>query len=394
MKWNVGHTKKPQSQFNENQNNGYDWDEEGIDDFSYSAGNEVGDYDGVEPEYVDIDSVGNDAYGAGDVDEEYDGLDEDGEVYYAQDEVYVAGEHYAAGEEYAQDEEYVADGHYAAGQEYAHDQRYHDADGYYAQNEEYVGEYEDLGTEETEYASGEYAGQEYDLSGADYESENTGYETIDSEYESEDTGYEPEDTGYETNWIAKQLANQLLWDIDMSEERFSELYDRALHATYGDGAPLVRGFVTTIDRIHEATKCTNCWGFGVYSYPDYLYSLYVDPDGVAEYYDLMFELLEAAIPLARYRRQEQRCVALQAGLIYKGSVAAYPLAQKAGDTERMAELSRRYTLMRERLLKFGVDITNRSQLIGWSGNAHPATIEELYPEGEGREKLISPKPFD
>ena len=203
--------------------------------------------------------------------------------------------------------------------------------------------------------------------------------------------WEAEDTGYETNWIAKQLANQLLWDIEMSDERFSELYDRALYATYGDGYALIRGFVTTIDRIYEATPCMNCWAFGVYSYPDYLYTLYVDPDMIAEKYDLMFDLLEAAIPLARNRRQEQRCVALQAGLIYKGSVAAYPKAQAAHDTERMAELSRRYALMRDRLLKFGVDITNRSQLIGWSGNAHPATIEELYPEGEHRERYVNPK---
>ena len=126
-------------------------------------------------------------------------------------------------------------------------------------------------------------------------------------------------------------------------------------------------------------------------YPNYLYTLYVDPDMLAEKYDLMFGLLEEVIPLASCRRQEQRCVALSAGVIYKGSVAAYPKAQSAGDTERMAELSRRYTLMRERLLGFGVDITNRSQLIGWSGNAHPATIEELYPEGEHREKLVTPR---
>ena len=205
--------------------------------------------------------------------------------------------------------------------------------------------------------------------------------------------WEAEDTGYETNWVAKQLANQLIWDIDMSTERFSELYDRALYATYGDGAPLVRDYVTTIDRVHEASKCMNCWAFGLME-PNCFYSLYADPDGVAEHYDLMFELLEAAFPLATNARQEQRCAALEAGAIMKGSVAAYPKAQAAHDAERMAELSRRYTLMTTRLAKYGVDITNRSTLIGWSGRSHPGTIEELYPEGAEMDKYVSPRPFN
>ena len=81
-------------------------------------------------------------------------------------------------------------------------------------------------------------------------------------------------------------------------------------------------------------------------------------------------------------------------MIYKGSVAAYPEAQAAGDAERMAELSRRYALMVERFAKIGVDITNGRSICGALGNVdYYATIEELYPEGEHREKLITPQPI-
>ena len=75
MKWNVGHTKRPQDG-RADRRHGYEWDEEGIDDFSYETMSEATDYD-AEPEYLEI-----------------------GE--------FEASSHYGAGQEYAQDEAYEA----------------------------------------------------------------------------------------------------------------------------------------------------------------------------------------------------------------------------------------------------------------------------------------------
>ena len=206
--------------------------------------------------------------------------------------------------------------------------------------------------------------------------------------------WETEDSGYDTNRIAKQLAAALFWDADMSDERFNELYDRALCATYGDdAAPLVGDLITLTDRVHEASRCQNCWAFGL-GYPAIIYSLYADPDDIAEKYDISFELVENALASASSAKEERRLAALSASVIMKGSVAAYPKAQAANDAGRMAELSRRYALMVERLATFGVDVTDGSTISRFPVVNYPATIEDLYPEGEGREKLISPQPFD
>ena len=94
MKWNVGHGKKPQDRWPAGNQNGYDWDDEGIDDFTYETVEDTGDFDG-EPEYMDL------------------------------GEEYAGTPHYGAGEEYAQDEEYVADQDYNTGSlNYAFDPAY------------------------------------------------------------------------------------------------------------------------------------------------------------------------------------------------------------------------------------------------------------------------------
>ena len=159
----------------------------------------------------------------------------------------------------------------------------------------------------------------------------------------------------------------------------------------------MREYVKVIDRVYEASMCKSCWAFGLgaLDLPGRFYALSVDPGGIADHYDLMFDLVENALASASCARQEKRLIYLEATVIYKGSVAAYPEAQAAGDAERMAELSRRYNLMVERFAKIGVDITNGKSICGSLGNVdYPSTIEELYPEGEHLEKYLDPQPFD
>ena len=128
MKKLFNHTKRPERNWEEDVQDGYDWDEE-------QEGEEY---------YAD--------------DEEYTG--EDGEEYYADDEEYTGGED---GEEYyADDEEYTGED----GEEYyADDEEYtggEDGEKYYADDEEYTGEDED--------------GEEYYADEEELYDEESGYE--------------------------------------------------------------------------------------------------------------------------------------------------------------------------------------------------------------------------
>ena len=124
MKKLFNHTKRPDRNWEEDVQDGYDWDEEQDGEEYYADDEEyTGDEDGEEY-YAD--------------DEEYTG-DEDGEEYYADDEEYTGDED---GEEYyADDEEYTGDEdgeeYYADDEEYIGDE---DGEEYYADDEEYLGE--------------------------------------------------------------------------------------------------------------------------------------------------------------------------------------------------------------------------------------------------------------
>ena len=128
MKKLFNHTKRPERNWEEDVQDGYDWDEEQEDEEYYADDEEyTGEEDGEEY-YAD--------------DEEYTG-EEDGEEYYADDEEYTGedGEEY-----YADDEEYTGE----------------DGEEYYSDDEEYTGEDED--------------GEEYYADEEELYDEESGYE--------------------------------------------------------------------------------------------------------------------------------------------------------------------------------------------------------------------------
>ena len=129
MKKLFNHTKRPERNWEEDVQDGYDWDEEQEGEEYYADDEEyTGEEDGEEY-YAD--------------DEEYTG--EDGEEYYADDEEYTGEED---GEEYyADDEEYTGE---------------EDGEEYYADDEEYTGEDED--------------GEEYYADEEELYDEESGYE--------------------------------------------------------------------------------------------------------------------------------------------------------------------------------------------------------------------------
>ena len=145
MKKLFNHTKRPERNWEEDVQDGYDWDEEQEGEEYYADDEEyTGEEDGEEY-YAD--------------DEEYTG-EEDGEEYYADDEEYTGEED---GEEYyADDEEYTGeDGeeYYADDEEYTGEE---DGEEYYADDEEYTGEDED--------------GEEYYADEEELYDEESGYE--------------------------------------------------------------------------------------------------------------------------------------------------------------------------------------------------------------------------
>ena len=146
MKKLFNHTKRPERNWEEDVQDGYDWDEEEEGEEYYADDEEyTGEEDGEEY-YAD--------------DEEYTG-EEDGEEYYADDEEYTGGED---GEEYyADDEEYTGgeDGeeYYADDEEYTEGE---EGEEYYADDEEYTGEDED--------------GEEYYADEEELYDEESGYE--------------------------------------------------------------------------------------------------------------------------------------------------------------------------------------------------------------------------
>ena len=185
MKKLFNHTKRPDRNWDEDVQDGYDWDEEAYneesDDEYYADGEEM----------YNEESDGEEYYA--DSDETYSG-EVDGEEYYADgDEGYgedVDGdEYYADGEETysedADDEEYYADGDEAYSEEADGEEYY--ADGEEAYNEESDGE-EYYAADEEAYSE-EIGGEEYYADGDEAYSEENDEEA----YYAEDMDYEDYD---------------------------------------------------------------------------------------------------------------------------------------------------------------------------------------------------------
>ena len=160
MKKLFNHTKRPERNWEEDVQDGYDWNEEEEGEEYYADDEEyTGEEDGEEYYADDEEYTGEDGEEYYADDEEYTG-GEDGEEYYADDEEYTGEEN---GEEYyADDEEYTGEEN---GEEYyADDEVYTGEDGeeYYADDEESTGEDED--------------GEEYYADEEELYDEESGYE--------------------------------------------------------------------------------------------------------------------------------------------------------------------------------------------------------------------------
>ena len=185
--------------------------------------------------------------------------------------------------------------------------------------------------------------------------------------------YEAEDSGYSTNKITKWLAAELLWNIDMSDADYDAHYTRVLRALYGDAAELMREYVGIESMIYAHTRCSSSWiwGFGTH--------FSINGPLWARYYDTLFSLIEAAIPLADTASIERRLINHSCECIFKGSLGSYFEAYNSYDDERVAELCRRYSLINERLSAYGVDMTKYHAIeLVWRLNGYTPDADMIY----------------
>ena len=169
------------------------------------------------------------------------------------------------------------------------------------------------------------------------------------------------DTCFGTLRTARWAMNELMWDIDMTDEEYSAYLDRVIAGIYGaDSAPYIRAYVDATAKIQRQGPCTHCWWSAARA-PTLV------PRLTASAFDTHFELMENAIRSAECAASEMRSTLLSAACIYRGCAASYFDAYEAGDDERCAELARRYALILPRLEKYGMDV-QKCWYGGWDGS--------------------------
>ena len=203
MKKLFNHTKRPERNWEEDVQDGYDWDEE-------QEGEEY---------YAD--------------DEEYTG-EEDGEEYYADDEEYTGEEdgeeYYADGEEYTGEED--GEEYYADDEEYTGEE---DGEEYYADNEEYTGEDgEEYYADDEEY-TGEEDGEEYYADDEEY----TGEDEDGEEYYADEEELYDEESGYEYEDDVKASKKQ-------GKKKFAAIWSKFLNMSAMDRIMAATGVAVLI----------------------------------------------------------------------------------------------------------------------------------------------------
>ena len=165
--------------------------------------------------------------------------------------------------------------------------------------------------------------------------------------------WEAENNGYDPNWIPHWLGYMMYWDLYMTDEAFDANYERITRVLYGEGADYAREYVDFAARSYLHYSCSHCWNG--YTYGG-LETAPLNKEMTAEYYDLMFDLMERAVRAADSADTEARCVRLECSCIFKGSIASYEAVRDSGDAARMAVIKERYAKLGELLKPYGVDI--------------------------------------
>ena len=162
--------------------------------------------------------------------------------------------------------------------------------------------------------------------------------------------------GYNMARTFNEVAYDINWDRNMTEEEYWDQLDRRLEAEYGSGWYYIRECMKYWAEGENRTGCWNCWG-----YLDQITEQNIEY--CAANYDTVYEYAKKAIALADCELQEIYCVKFFAMMVYQCSTCSYFAAYDAEDNERLAVLEERWSEMRELYAKCGIDPDNLLDIV-------------------------------
>jgi len=173
--------------------------------------------------------------------------------------------------------------------------------------------------------------------------------------------YEIQSYGLGIKHIEKHLVHELNWNPDMSREEYEAIFCSLLEREYGDGWTYIREYVREWALAQRVADCFHCWGWNTLHYwtDDKLNTHFFK----ARFDDYM-ELFEAAAAMADSTAHQSKVELLSCSMLYLGCYSSYFLEYNDKNTERIAVLEERYSLIFDRLIKNGHDPKRLGSLTG------------------------------
>ena len=158
-------------------------------------------------------------------------------------------------------------------------------------------------------------------------------------------------TGITINAIHHRLTVYLQLHPDITKQEYIEVVGRMLEKEYGDGW---RDIYRAIDLWEEAQiavdSCDCCWGYaGIIDYGRLDWNVY------SAHWDEMLSLIEGAFAGTCCAAQDTALKKLSITYLYNGCFAEFFKAYEAGDTETLAKLEERWSLLLKRFGEVGLD---------------------------------------
>ena len=169
-------------------------------------------------------------------------------------------------------------------------------------------------------------------------------------------------------YLLAQLNVEMNWNPDMTREEYEEAIDRLLRNEFGDGWGYIREYIDIWQKSQDLVgQCWKCWSLNClgshiiylkhHANDPFRYSRY-DTAYIEEQFEYTTYLLEKAEDMAADEAQLKKCELFSCHMYYEGIYSSYFKAYDNNDIERLAELSRRYDLIIERMTKYGINIKN------------------------------------
>ncbi len=150
--------------------------------------------------------------------------------------------------------------------------------------------------------------------------------------------------------IDHQLAYELNWNIDMTEEEYYDLYTQLLEEEYGPGFEYIQKYLDVVDAAQNRVGCWDCWGWNS---PRLFATVHYDTAFYGENFEYIVEVMDRAIAMAETPDQIKRTEMLMISALYKGCYSLYFDAYERNDTELIAKLSDRFDRAMDYMKKYG-----------------------------------------